>query len=529
VTVLGGAPFTYGRPVQPGEFLGREAELRTIFNRLRNGESTAVTGEPQIGKSSLLLKLADEATQRDYLGPGADQLFTCSLDLHSVGSDYTPEDFWHEALEPLYEGPDRDAIEQQLDQVAASGYARRPLERLFNQLGQRGRRLVLLLDEFDRLLGHGSFQDPSFFALLRSLATRTNGLVLVIASHLSVSEINERGRGLLDMGSPFFNVMINVRLRPFDGQTAEELLERAGRGLSLDDRRFVRRVSGQHPFLLQALAATLLEFTGEDRHARTAWALCERICSHFDDLWVTLDDRARAAVVVLSLIELCNQAIGPEFDYRAIIRNEAFGAQLRNLRALALAERVEPEWPFDRRGLCLWRGDYWTISAQALAWWVLQQAIAGSPRIHTLSVPVDEGECSLLDLAMIHQILVEHFSMEELRTLCFELELEYEDLPGEGTAGKARELIGYLERRGRVQELMERGRRLRPNARWEDAQAAKAASCGLLPDRQYLHVLTQEQWDQLWGAVRSAPVLVNLRIGALARSLFEALREARQS
>ena len=43
-------PFIYGRPVRPGEFLNREAELRTIFNRLRNGESTAVVGEPHLAK-----------------------------------------------------------------------------------------------------------------------------------------------------------------------------------------------------------------------------------------------------------------------------------------------------------------------------------------------------------------------------------------------------------------------------------------------------------------------------------------------
>ncbi len=46
-------PFIYGRPVRPGEFLNREAELHTIFNRLRNCESTTVVGEPHIGKSSL--------------------------------------------------------------------------------------------------------------------------------------------------------------------------------------------------------------------------------------------------------------------------------------------------------------------------------------------------------------------------------------------------------------------------------------------------------------------------------------------
>ena len=46
--------FIYGRSVRPVEFLNRETELRTVFNRMRNCESTAIVGEPHIGKSSLL-------------------------------------------------------------------------------------------------------------------------------------------------------------------------------------------------------------------------------------------------------------------------------------------------------------------------------------------------------------------------------------------------------------------------------------------------------------------------------------------
>ena len=80
------SPFIYGRPVRPGEFLNRKPELRTIFNRLRNGESTAVVGEPHIGKTSLLLQLADPATRRVYLGDDARCLVVSPLDLHPIGS-----------------------------------------------------------------------------------------------------------------------------------------------------------------------------------------------------------------------------------------------------------------------------------------------------------------------------------------------------------------------------------------------------------------------------------------------------------
>ena len=57
------------------------------------------------------------------------------------------------------------------------------------------------------------------------------------------------------------------------------------------------------------------------------------------------------------------------------------------------------------------------------------------------------------DLAAIHQQLVTRFNEEELKTLCFELEVEYDDLPASGRVNKARELVTYLNRRGRLPEL----------------------------------------------------------------------------
>jgi len=53
----------------------------------------------------------------------------------------------------------------------------------------------------------------------------------------------------------------------------------------------------------------------------------------------------------------------------------------------------------------------------------------------------------------LHQVLDERFGREDLRTLCLYLEVDYDDLPGEGQEAKARELIKYLERQRRIHEL----------------------------------------------------------------------------
>jgi len=375
--------FIYGRPVRPGEFLNRDAELRTIFNRLHNCESTAIVGEPHIGKSSLLLKLADATTQKTYLGDDSRCLIISLLDLHPIGSDYTPTNFWEEVLEPLREHPGQATVTRWLEQAAQAGYTRRSLEQFFNHMGQQRRCLVLLLDEFERLLTHPQFRDPAFFALLRSLATRTGGLALVTASRLSAAEMNERGRELLETGSPFFNNVIEVRLHPFDEQSVEALLDRAGEALSLNDRHFIRRVAGCHPFLLQAMAATLVETVNGDCQVRAAEGFYERVVSHFDDLWRSLDDHTRTTAVILSLVELGGRALGRDFAYGEIEKVDAFGPKLHSLAERGLAVQVGEGWQFDWEHLLLWRGERWTIGSQAFAWWVRDVIIAESRRVPT--------------------------------------------------------------------------------------------------------------------------------------------------
>lgn len=56
-----------------------------------------------------------------------------------------------------------------------------------------------------------------------------------------------------------------------------------------------------------------------------------------------------------------------------------------------------------------------------------------------------------------------YFSEPELRDLCFELNVDYEDLPLGGKSEKARELVTYMDRRKRLPELTALVRQLRPH------------------------------------------------------------------
>jgi hypothetical protein len=70
-----------------------------------------------------------------------------------------------------------------------------------------------------------------------------------------------------------------------------------------------------------------------------------------------------------------------------------------------------------------------------------------------------EGDPTREQQTRLRETVIERFNDEELRTLCEELGVDYDSLPAQGKAGKARELVAHLRRRGRLPELVEALRR----------------------------------------------------------------------
>lgn len=64
----------------------------------------------------------------------------------------------------------------------------------------------------------------------------------------------------------------------------------------------------------------------------------------------------------------------------------------------------------------------------------------------------------------LSKLVARHFDTSELKALCFELEINYDDLNGANKQDKARELISYLERRNKIMELVAKFKALRPNS-----------------------------------------------------------------
>ncbi len=67
----------------------------------------------------------------------------------------------------------------------------------------------------------------------------------------------------------------------------------------------------------------------------------------------------------------------------------------------------------------------------------------------------------------LRQILNQCFNESELRALCFELDVDYEEVKGENKSDTVMKLIGYFWRRDRVFELMAFVKQARPSLQWD--------------------------------------------------------------
>jgi len=86
---------------------------------------------------------------------------------------------------------------------------------------------------------------------------------------------------------------------------------------------------------------------------------------------------------------------------------------------------------------------------------------SSSPRQGTAQV--SSAADATAHASVLRRILVERFDLEELRTLCFDLSVDYDALGGEGKEARARELIAYLQRRRQLDQVTSYIRQHRPD------------------------------------------------------------------
>lgn len=71
-------------------------------------------------------------------------------------------------------------------------------------------------------------------------------------------------------------------------------------------------------------------------------------------------------------------------------------------------------------------------------------------------------------LSKVRDLIVNHFDLKELKTICFDLGIDFESLSGEGKPGKVRELVLLADRIGEFDKLVAYCQELRPHATWPE-------------------------------------------------------------
>ena len=106
-------------------------------------------------------------------------------------------------------------------------------------------------------------------------------------------------------------------------------------------------------------------------------------------------------------------------------------------------------------------------------------------------------EVTQLDLRALRLGMSDTFSTDELKVVCFDLGIKYDSLPGEGLETKVVELIGYAQRRGRLQDVVAYVQQARPNLKLSPkVQTATTAPGALEGERaQHRYVLRNDRRD----------------------------------
>ena len=77
-------------------------------------------------------------------------------------------------------------------------------------------------------------------------------------------------------------------------------------------------------------------------------------------------------------------------------------------------------------------------------------------------------------LPTLRDQLTAHFNVGELRNLCYDLGIDYQELPGGTLAVQSMELVEYCRRRGHVIHLIRRCQELRPLVEWNNKNTVNA-------------------------------------------------------
>lgn len=344
-------PYISRGPVRTAEmFFGRTHELNEITAFLRGNQSVSIIGPRKMGKTSLLFHLQRPKTWPD-LGLDDQNLFVY-LDCEVLGEGTHEEIFGLLAGEMILCLDERDLPEEPALQRAVDRPTRLGFEGAIRKLNQRGLRVVIILDEFERLSANAQL-DVNFFNALRSAAGRYQ-LVFLTASAQPLIDLTYSGKAQEILSSPFFNIFAPLFLGPLDETEARRLIVEPARDAGVNFppafEGFIYNLVGGHPLFLQVACFHALD-TPDDA-AEIERKTSQELSAHFQYYWRNLSQLEQ---------ETLDRIVGG-----ATIREPGDTTMRAVLRDLT------------QKSLLVWDGRQYYAPSQAWADFIMTQSNAGS-------------------------------------------------------------------------------------------------------------------------------------------------------
>jgi hypothetical protein len=358
--------FVRNGPVSPDQFVGRATQVDSCVSRIAKGESSAIIGDPHIGKSSFLRYVLHkhETLLPEHGGSLQDYVFAYK-DLSLVNNETPHSEFWHLILRRIVGDELTSSLQLRLARfVTKNDFSPDSLYDLFDTLGTNHQHVVFLLDEFDYLLGLPKFKDSGFFPTLRALVC-TRGLTVVFTSRKPISHLNRVAAEYNPHGSPFFNVYEETTLGSLTPAECRQLLK-VGTIFSEEEYSYLTALAGRHPNLLQMAASYWCDskangLNSDQAREQVRARLYKQASILFDGNWPTIDPRGRVALVLFAL--------------------DFFGGQLGK-KSFSLADAAEllHDWYSDQlhelaeRGILSSSGT--SLDCAVMAQWLVREKIA---------------------------------------------------------------------------------------------------------------------------------------------------------
>ncbi|MBK7895801.1 MAG: AAA family ATPase [Candidatus Promineifilaceae bacterium] len=420
--------YIVGHPIKhPADFYGRHEQTTRFFEIIggRQAQSVSVLGVRRAGKTSFLQYVAHPTTMARYL-PDPDAYTMIYLDMSSCK---TPSDFYQRLLQRLRISLGRAKTDYLWKESPDGQTKLYDVEAYLCQFPET--RIVLLLDEFDHLRTEAFTQD--FLTELRAMTGVLDyDLACVTASYWDLYTLGARLG--LPPTSPFYNIFYPtpIYMSALELTEATALIDtpaaKGGVRFSEDEVRHIQELAGSLPFFVQATAAKWFrnkraDATPDPEAARQQ--LAADLAPYFDQWWHNFSSSERTVLLAVAGKRPLTDLSYSPLELDGIVR------RLHSYGLLYLADDVPH------------------VNGRIFHTWLRQYAQLQANR------PAVAQPATGAELARIRHALVDSFDLDELRTLCFDLGMDFESLPGQSKPAKAREMVNYWRNRHDLTRLTE--------------------------------------------------------------------------